>query len=40
MVVNLHVLAQQTALEACLHALKREPVAAALMNFCVSTDTI
>lgn len=40
MVVNLHLLAQQTALEACWHALKRVLIAAALMNFCVSINTI
>lgn len=35
MAVNFHLLAQQTALEARWHALKRELVAAALMHLCV-----
>lgn len=40
MAVNLHLLARQTALEACWHALRRELIAAALMYFCVSINTI
>lgn len=40
MVVNLHLLARQTVLEAGWHTLKRELVAAALMHFYISINTI
>lgn len=40
MVVNLHLLARQTLLGARWRAIKRELMAAALMPFCISTDTM